>query len=144
FNGPGIDNHLRQTAATTGISYFLPDHLGSISALTDASGSVVEQSSYDSFGLSAGSARTRYGYTGRERDQDTGMLYYRARFYDSQIGRFISEDPKLFGGKDVNLYAYLRNNPTNFIDPTGLELEQVRKILQQLPPGSFPTEPGPS
>ena len=89
FNGPGIDNHLRQTSSTAGVSYFLADHLGSTSALTDAGGNLVETNNYDSFGNSTGSTRTRYGYTGRERDPDTGQLYYRARFYDPQDGRIL-------------------------------------------------------
>jgi RHS repeat-associated protein len=119
LNGPGIDNHLRQTSATTGASYYLTDHLGSTAALTDATGNVVEQESYDSFGNGAGSVRTRYGYTGRERDPDTGLLYYRARWYDPQVGRFISEDPaELADGP--NMYSYVSNNATNEIDPQGL------------------------
>lgn len=119
LNGPGIDNHLRQTSPTTGVSYYLTDHLGSTAALTDATGNIVEQLAYDSFGNSTGSARTRYGYTGRERDPDTGLMYYRARWYDPQVGRFVSEDPIGFKGGDVNLYAYVLNSPTNFRDPTG-------------------------
>ena len=75
---------------------------------------------YDSFGNSAGSSRTRYGYTGRERDPDTGLLYYRARWHDPQVGRFISEDPIGFLGRDVNLYGYVRNDPLRMIDPSGL------------------------
>lgn len=119
LNDLGVDNHLRQTSATTGVSYFLADHLGSTAALADANGNVVEQIAYDSFGNSSGSSRTRYGYTGRERDPDTSLLYYRARFYDPQIGRFISEDPAgLAGG--VNGYAYTRNNPLIRKDPSGL------------------------
>jgi RHS repeat-associated protein len=118
LNGPGVDDHLRQTNTTTGVSYFLSDHLGSTTALTDATGTVVETLSYDSFGNSAGSARTRYTYTGREQDPDTGLLYYRARFYDPELGRFISEDPiGLKGG--INLFAYVGNNPAAFTDPTG-------------------------
>ncbi len=99
---------------------FNADHLGSTAALSDAAGNVVEQESYDSFGNSAGSARTRYGYTGRERDPDTGMLYYRARFYDSEVGRFIGEDPIGFHGRDINFYAYVKNRPLLMIDPSGL------------------------
>jgi RHS repeat-associated protein len=110
---------LRQTNSITGVSYFLTDHLGTTAALTDATGQIVEQLAYDSFGNSTGSARTRYGYTGRERDPDTGLVYYRSRWYDSQVGRFISEDPIGFKGGDVNLYAYVLNNPANFRDPTG-------------------------
>jgi len=79
LNGPAIDDHLRQTSATTGISYYLTDHLGTTAALTDSAGSVVDQLAYDSFGNSSGSSLTRYGYTGRERDPDTGFMYYRAR-----------------------------------------------------------------
>lgn len=120
FNGPGIDDKLRQSSGTTGVSYFLTDHLSSTSALTDISGNVIEQLAYDSFGNSAGSSRTRYGYTGRERDSDTGMLYYRARFYDPEAGRFISEDPIQFDG-GWNFYAYVVNNPINLRDPLGLK-----------------------
>jgi hypothetical protein len=47
-------------------------------------------------------------------------MFYRARFYDPQIGRFISEDPIGFAGKDINLYAYVKNNPLRFNDPLGL------------------------
>ena len=119
FNGLGIDDHLRQTNTTTGVSYFLTDHLGTTTTLTDASGNVVETPSYDSFGNNSGSTRTRYTYTGRERDADTGLLYYRARFYDPAVGRFISEDPiGLFGG--VNQYSYVRNDALRANDPLGL------------------------
>ena len=80
---------------------------------------MVEQNAYDSFGNNSGSARTRYGYTGRERDPDTGMLYYRARFYDPQVGRFIGEDPLGFDG-GMNWYSYVENDPINDSDPAGL------------------------
>jgi RHS repeat-associated protein len=121
LNDPGIDNHLRQTSATAGISYYLGDHLGSTAGLTDVSGNVLEQLSYDSFGNGAGSTRTRYGYTGRERDPDTGLAYYRARFYDPQLGRFISEDPIGFAG-GINQFGYVASNPLGFVDPQGLDI----------------------
>ncbi|HKR23161.1 MAG TPA: RHS repeat-associated core domain-containing protein, partial [Pyrinomonadaceae bacterium] len=129
LNGPGVDDHLRQTNVTTGVSYFLTDHLGSTSALTDSTGAVVETLSYDSFGNNAGSTRTRYTYTGRERDPDTGLLYYRARFYDPQIGRFMSEDPiGLAGG--INPYAYVGNSPVNYIDPWGLQKRSCKVLIE--------------
>jgi RHS repeat-associated protein len=82
-------------------------------------GALVERQTYDAYGNSAGSAKTRYGFTGRERDSLTGLMYYRARFYDPQLGRFISEDPiGLAGG--INSFAYVHNNPQNGTDPSGL------------------------
>jgi RHS repeat-associated protein len=121
LNGPGIDNKLRlidSRLAATGPLYFLQDHLGSTTALTNSLGVVTIQLSYDGFGNSPGSSLTRYDYTGRERDPDTGLLYYRARWYDPQVGRFISEDPiGLAGG--INQFAYVSNNAQNAKDPTG-------------------------
>lgn len=117
-NGPGVDNKLRQTTPAA-VHYFVQDHLGSTRALTNASGSVVASLAYDSFGnVVAGSAPTRYTYTGREIDPDIGLYYYRARWYDPQVGRFISEDPIGFGG-GLNWYAYAGNNPVNRVDPSG-------------------------
>jgi RHS repeat-associated protein len=118
LNGPGTDQKLRQTG-TAGVLYYSTDHLGSTTALTDVLGSVVEQIDSDSFGDGAGSTRTRYGFTGRERDAATGLYYYRARWYDPQQGRFLSEDPIGFKA-GVNFYAYVGNNPINRIDPSGL------------------------
>jgi RHS repeat-associated protein len=120
LNGPGIDNKIRQKGATSKTTYyFTQDLLGSTTALTGTTGKLVERITYDGFGNSAGSAKTRYGFTGRERDSLTGLMYYRARFYDPQLGRFISEDPiGLAGG--INQFAYVGNNPQNRIDPSGL------------------------
>ena len=58
--------------------------------------------------------------TGREWDKETGLYYYRTRYYDPMEGRFISKDPLGFKGGDVNLFAYVGNQPINFVDPYGL------------------------
>ncbi|MEN6374978.1 MAG: RHS repeat-associated core domain-containing protein, partial [Smithella sp.] len=60
-----------------------------------------------------------YTYTAREYDYETGLYFYRARYYDPKAGRFITKDPISFAGGDVNLYNYVKNNPLNWIDPWG-------------------------
>jgi RHS repeat-associated protein len=124
LNGQGLDEHLRQTSGS-GPLYYLQDHLGSTIALTDTGGGVLERQAYEPFGASSGSSLTRYGYTGRELDAETGLLYLRARWYDAAQGRFISEDPLGFGGGDVNLYAYVGNAPMGHTDRLGLELDET-------------------
>ncbi len=125
-NGLGIDNKLKMVTSGTA-KYFLSDHLGSTVGLTDSSGNVSSSASYDSFGNSTNNLSTRYQYTGREKDEFTGLYFYRARWYDGNLGRFISEDPIGFTGGDINLYGYVRNNPLNFIDPKGTQVRSDRK-----------------
>lgn len=121
LNGLGIDDKLRQTHSTSGArNYFLQDHLGSTAALADVTGGVVERGQYEVFGATTINSGTRYGYTGREKDSTTGLLYYRARWYDSQQSRFMTEDPIGFSG-GLNLYAYVSNAPVNLNDPFGLK-----------------------
>ena len=69
--------------------------------------------------------KTSYGFTNREHDVESGMMYYRARYYQPEIGRFIQEDPHpgklLVPLSSINKYAYSGNNPIRFIDPDGRE-----------------------
>jgi RHS repeat-associated protein len=84
---------------------------------------VAQTYTYDSFGkvtASSGSLVNPFQYTGRESDPETGLYYYRARYYDPQSGRFIGEDFLKFDSERVNLYAYVGNDPTNLFDPLGL------------------------
>jgi RHS repeat-associated protein len=118
LHGAGVDDKLRQSTNVSDNLYFLQDHLGSTTALTDGGGGAVEQLRYDGFGHSAGSSLTRYDYTGRERDSSTGLMYYRARWYDSSQGRFVTEDP-FRNNIDLNLYLYVRNSPLIAKDPFG-------------------------
>jgi RHS repeat-associated protein len=77
---------------------------------------------YDSFGNttnSTGSATNWFRYTGREFDSTGGLYYYRARYYDPEMGRFLSEDPMRFSA-GMNFYTYVRNSPLDLTDPTGL------------------------
>ena len=97
--------------------------MGSIGALTDASGNIPATYVYDSFGnqtSSTGSVFTSFRYTARELDGEAGFYYYRARYYLQGVGRFAGEDPLRFRvGKDFYLYA--SNSPVNAIDPFGLK-----------------------
>lgn len=144
-NELGVDEKLWQRTDGAGPLYFVRDHLGSTRALTDSSGTVVETRGYDSFGGGAGSQLTRYGFTGRERDPDTGLYFYRARWYDPATGRFLSEDPIDFKGGDINLYAYVSNNPTRFIDPAGTQVRSAERDRpgDQYPGMSKPYQPQP-
>ena len=117
----GVDDVFIRTDAA-GARNFLADALGSTLALTDPAGSVLARYTYEPFGTTTvtGSAFSPYQYTGREND-GTGLYYYRARYYNSTLQRFISEDPIGFAG-GINLYPYVLNNPLNWIDPEGLDV----------------------
>jgi RHS repeat-associated protein len=81
------------------------------------------KNAYDSFGnlvASTGSLVNSFRYTGREFDTETSLYYYRARYYDPTTGRFFTEDPVGFRGRDIDLYRYAGNDPILLIDPTGL------------------------
>src|SRR5207344_2787639 len=84
-------------------SYYSVDGLGSVTAVTDAAGSVTRRLTYDTFGALQGApANETYAFTGHQFDSATGMYYARARYYDPATGRFISEDPI----PSLNAYAY--------------------------------------
>ncbi|RLP52930.1 MAG: hypothetical protein D6160_18130 [Ketobacter sp.] len=104
---------------------FHHDHLNSVSVLTGHNGTTEETTSFDPFGaptLTIPNSGNELLYTGREYDQNTGLYYYRARYYDIDTDRFISEDPLGFEA-GINFYAYVNNNPINFNDPTGRVIE---------------------
>lgn len=121
--GPQIDQVLAQEDATGATLWLLGDQLGTIKDVVDESGVLKNHRAFDSYGNLVSETDStfgsRYGFTGRELDDETGLYYYRARYYDGQIGRFISEDPIGFRGGSVNLHQYVRNNPINRVDPSG-------------------------
>ncbi len=122
--GPGVDQPLSDVVGGVA-KYYDADGLGSITSLADISGSLTDTYVTDSFGkttASTGTTRNPYRYTARDLDSETGLMYYRARYYDVQVGRFISEDPIQFKG-GANFYAYVRNNPISNTDPRGLDCE---------------------
>lgn len=120
-HGAGIDEHLSMENNGE-VLFYHSDGLGSVIALTDKKQKTVEKYEYDSFGnLKGGKNPSQpFTYTGRIWDAETGLYDYRARTYDSSLGRFISRDPLGFKAGDVNLYGYTKNNPINKKDPSGL------------------------
>jgi len=105
------------------VYYYHKDGLGSVVNLTDSSQSIVKGYTYKSFGdiySETGSVVQPFTFTGREYDAESGLYYYRARYYDPRAGRFLTKDPIGFLGGDVNLYRYVWNSSTNWIDPFGL------------------------
>jgi RHS repeat-associated protein len=134
FDGAGVQTHrylygteidqILASETPTRVLWALTDRLGSVKDLVDENGVILNHINYDSYGRvvsqTNASVEFRYGYTGREQDTETGLDYYRARYYDASNGRFISEDPLGFGAGDGNLYRYVRNSPVNSTDPFGL------------------------
>lgn len=102
----------------------LVDGLGSILALADASGAIQTTYMYEPFGRAVQSGMASANpsqYTGRDND-GTGLYFYRARYYSPAWQRFLSEDPIGLNGGQPKLYAYVSNNPVNYVDPLGLKM----------------------
>jgi RHS repeat-associated protein len=124
LHGTQIDQVLAQEDIKGNVIWDLTDHLGTIRDLVNNNGAVINHLTYDSFGNIISKTNdvlnTRYLFTGREFDKETGLYYYRARYYNPSTGRFIIEDPIGFDGVDVNLYRYVGNSPIYAKDPSGL------------------------
>ncbi|MEW6609292.1 MAG: RHS repeat-associated core domain-containing protein, partial [bacterium] len=124
-HGPGIDHPLSYHDLVADSTYYYhQDYLGSITAITDSNQNVIETYRYDSYGnlltsLNASTLQLIYAFTGRELDPQSGLYFYRARYYDSKVGRFLEPDPIGFLA-GVNFYVYCNNSPVNWIDPLGL------------------------
>jgi|SRR5208337_227803 len=119
--GLGIDEPLAMFAGGAS-AYYQADGLGSVTSLTNVAGTLAETYAYDSFGKTSavGSLFNPFQYSGRVADLETGLYYYRARYYDPRIGRFISEDPIRFRS-GTNFYEYGDNGPISRSDPWGLQ-----------------------
>ncbi len=125
-HGANIDDPLVRVAANDegkllaqNAEYYHGDTLSSIVAISNPAGSIAASNTYDAFGNVTSSTGTtpQYGYTGREPNAN-GLMYYRARHYDPQLGRFTQLDPKGFID-GINRYTYALNSPVNYVDPWG-------------------------
>ena len=106
--------------------YYMHDGLGSVRQLVESGGQVETTYAYDPFGvpLAGGETYNPYRYSGEAWEADVELLYLRARYYQPEVGRFITKDPwegDLDRPATVNLYVYARNNPFNLVDPSGLQ-----------------------
>ncbi|WP_020405884.1 RHS repeat-associated core domain-containing protein [Hahella ganghwensis] len=115
-----------QAQSEARITFYHHDNLGSPIAASDRDGNVLWRETYAPFGQKtvndSAAEEERVGYTGKLHDNDTGLTYLNARYYDPVVGRFMAMDPvgPLEGGLDhFNRYAYAYNNPLKYIDPTG-------------------------
>jgi RHS repeat-associated protein len=128
FGGKRIARrHVNPTPPDT-ITYYFVDHLGTSRVVTDATGTTLDDSDFYPFGgerpaITPSSGNT-YKFTGKERDAESGLDNFGARYNSSAMGRFMSPDP--FGGhqedpQTLNEYSYVGNNPLNLTDPTGLD-----------------------
>lgn len=117
--GRAVDQHLAAIHTSGQVEYSLVDATNDTTETTDQNGRAVSTFSYEPFGLTTSTDSYPFKFTGRT--TATGNLYYyRARYFDSSVGRFLSEDPKGLSSGDIDFYRYAANNPLSRVDPTGL------------------------
>ena len=144
FGGPQA-TFAPAATADQDVVFYHADHLDSATLVTDLAGNVVAETAYYPFGMPRNEAtavpwwRGDYRFTGKERDRESGLCYYGARYYEPVLGKFVSADPLYVEGfgdggdpQRLGLYTYVRNNPVNWIDPTGLE-EKRGKVVRSKP-----------
>lgn len=121
------NNRVASVESTGHTYYYHQDHLGSSNSITDEAGQQVQLLEYYPFGevrvnRSVPGVDVKHKFTGQELDVETRLYFYGARYYDPDLGRFISADPIVqapFDPQTLNRYAYSRNNPVKYVDPTG-------------------------
>jgi RHS repeat-associated protein len=122
--------------------FYGTDHVNSPVLMTDAEGNTVWSGDVSPFGDYTVIDSDEYEelalkFTGKDMDEDVGLYYFNARWYDAETGRFITEDPIRDG---LNWYGYVSNNPLRFIDPTGLMTDEHRDEYSKLEAGGASTE----
>jgi RHS repeat-associated protein len=113
---------IEQVDGSGATAYYLQDQLGSTRGLTDSTGQVVEQATYDAYGKvkgQSGSVSTPFGYAGQYTDSESGLQYLRARCYDPSTEQFMTADP--LAATTQQPYSYAGSNPANAVDPMGLD-----------------------
>jgi RHS repeat-associated protein len=135
--GPGIDNLLAMTVHTGAVAqtyYAIRDHLGSVQAMVNTNGTIVESYEFDAWGKLLGvfnnnglpqaqsGIGNRYLWQGREYSGNTGLYFFRSRWYDPITGRWLSNDPIGISG-GLNQYVFCSDNPVNKRDPLGLRTD---------------------
>ncbi len=123
-----------QALAARSTTYLFNDGLGSVVAATSEAGTVLWRKDYAPFGAQIDSTpeKERTSYTGKQHDDDIGLTYFGARYYDPEVARFVSIDPLAFVDDNTmsfNRYMYVNNNPYKYVDPDGKWLNFVAKFV---------------
>ena len=130
------------------IKYYITDHLGSPNMVVDDDGIILEKTDYLPYGkinYEESSINNDYGFTGKEKDEEIGLNYFEQRYYDSDLGKFVSVDPVLLNPQNtdklqkvlanpqlLNSYSYTANNPVRYVDPNGKWWKEVITGQQSL------------
>jgi len=125
---------IEKTSGTETRTYLHTDHLGSVVASTDEAGATIWLGDNSAFGVATadvGLESRTASYTGKDNDEEAGLFYFNARWYDAELGRFTTEDP---ARDDINWYVYCANRPMTSTDPSGLrpideDQVEIRKTL---------------
>ena len=138
-----VDAVIARISSGGTVAWYLTDRLGSVRAIVDSTGAIIDQINYDGFGNiiseSNPSESDRYLWTGREYDRVTGLQFNRARYYDPMTGRWITPDPSGIAAGDTNLYRYVKNDPTNETDPSGKQPRTTQGTRGLRKKGRYPT-----
>lgn len=148
--GTSLDEPLIQVSNAGALTFLHANHQGSIIATTDSAGVVTNKNAYGPFGEISALAGTTFGYTAQRLDSESGLYYYKRRYFSSTQGRFLQPDPLGYqievacgcscaGGcgddakaSQLNLYGYVENDPVNFVDPLGLQVAQGLQAAQTI------------
>lgn len=116
------------------VSWFLGDRIGSVRKIVEMDGTVLDALDYDSFGAILNETQptfdNRFKFTARDWDDEIDLQYNRRRYYDPEIGRWISEDWLGYAAGDQNFYRYANNSPTTFTDPSGKFYQTLIDMVQ--------------